>query len=131
MTTITHNSNTTTYSCECGYSLQFDNSYLEEYPIASREHWEAEVRKHCTCPEPEWELVCQLTGKHYVGTWTEDEKKEIAKIIEEREGMSSQFRAHTTAVALKYSNNSSWEFLNKPVHTPPANQEELEIWFNL
>ena len=130
-TIINNNDNTTTYQCECGFALTLDNQYLDEYPIASREHWDAQLREHCTCPEPEWELVCQLTGKHFVGTWTDEEKARIDTVMVERENMSSQFRSHTTPVALKYSNATEWEFFNKPDLTPPANQEDLEIWFNL
>ena len=130
MTTIINDGTNTTYQCECVPALTLDNSYVEEYPIASREHWEAEIRQHCTCPEPEWEYVCQISGKHYVGTWTAEEKKKIVAVMAERENMTSQFRSHTTAVALLYA-NTGWEFFNKPDYTPPANQDELEIWFNL
>ena len=49
----------------------------------------------------------------------------------ERENMTSQFRSHTTPVALKYSNSQEWEFYNRPIYTQPNNIEELEIWLNI
>jgi hypothetical protein len=127
MTTIINNDETTTYTCECGYSRTFDNEYLDEYPIASRECWEAELREHCICPSgQQYTNLCGNTQISII--WTEEDIEAMRSVLSERDSMTSQFRSHTVATALYYQ-NSGWEFFNRPVYTLPNGEPEIWIEF--
>lgn len=119
---------TTTYTCECGFSRTYDHEYLENYPTAAREAWEAEVRKHCTCPEGD--VYTNLVGGEKISIeWNRDQVLKMGAVREERERLSSQLRSHTVLTAVHYPGEGWWEFYNRPVYTLPNGEPDIWIEF--